>query len=409
MMMTVSISSTVSGALALGALLATCGTGACGGSSSGSGGSAPDTPFDLPIVMPSGGPVLVAPRVQPIYFPGFPFQADIDTFLARLSASSYWPAVAAEYGVGALTVLPGHLSSVPAGATLVSTDIGALFAQVMNADAVALGPPDRDTIYPLFLPSSTALTSSGQPFCGAGEASGFHTEWPIDGTSVAGVVIPFCTSTPDDPSLTGVLALTPTLSHELIEASTDPFPSSAPAFIDVDDRHIMWSVAVSGGEVADLCENESPNVITPDDIGFPVQRVWSNAAAQAGTGPCVPVPAGEIYVAAVASLPNRALVKVNGVQFSVPTLTAAPGANATVGVTLRSVGDGRASWIVGALEYHADSATIPSPVPVTGRNRQALRLGITPNGAGSGLFPLIIQSAVSRDEVHYWIGSIQRR
>jgi hypothetical protein len=404
----VTLSSAASRAFTFGVLLGTCGA-ACGGSSSGSGGTVADTPFDLPIAISAGGPVLAAPRVQPIYFPGFPYQTDIDTFLARLPASSYWPAVVAEYGVGAPTVLPGHVSSVPAGATIVSTDIGSLFAQVMNADAAALGPPDGDTIYPLFFPASTTITSSGQPFCGTGAPSGFHTEWSVGGTSIAGVVIPFCTASADDPSLHGVQALTPTVSHELVEAATDPFPTSAPAFIDVDQRHLMWSIAVSGGEVADLCENESPNVITPADLGFPVQRIWSNAAVRAGTGPCVPVPPGEIYVAAVATLPNQAPVKFNGVQFSVPTLIAADGAAATVAVTLRSVGDARASWLVGALEYHADSAAIPTAVAVSARNRQTVRVDVVPTGTGKGLFPLIIKSLVSSVEAHYWIGSIERR
>ena len=80
---------TVMAAMAAAVTVAAC--------SSGDGG---DTGFDLPTAETLGGPVLASPRVQPIYFKGFPYPTDIDTFVTRLSASTYWPTVVAEYGVG---------------------------------------------------------------------------------------------------------------------------------------------------------------------------------------------------------------------------------------------------------------------------------------------------------------------
>ena len=37
-----------------------------------------------------------------------------------------------------------------------------------------------------------------------------------------------------------------------------------------------------------------------------MQRIWSNRSAHAGTGPCVPVPPGEVYFNSVAAMPTHA-------------------------------------------------------------------------------------------------------
>jgi hypothetical protein len=386
-------------------LVGLIGLPACGGGSGSSGSSG----FDLPIVVSSGGPVLDTPRVQPIYFPDFAFQTDIDAFLAKMAGSSYWPTVAKEYGVGDLTIRPSVVSSVSSGAALVDTDIPGLLSQVFAADGAALGTPSRDTIYLLLFPSSTTITAQGQVMCGDSAPSGYHTEFVIAGVNVPVVVVPSCPNFAGDNSLTGVQALTPTISHEIVETSTDPFTTTSPAYFDVDERHTIWSVAINGGEVADLCENETPDLITPDDIGYPVQRIWSNDAVRAGTGPCVPVPPGEVFFIAVPTLPNQVSVSYNGKQFLVPALNATLGAAATVNVSMRSENNSFPQWTVGALEFHSDSA-IPSPSSMTGQTGQTLRLNVVPNAISAGLFPLIIASASGTAKaVHFWVGAIDRK
>ena len=389
----------------LGSVLAgLIGLPACGGG----GGSSPGSSgFDLPTVVSSGGPVLDTPRVQPIYFPDFAFQTDVDTFLAKMAASSYWPTVVKEYGVGDLTIRPSVVSTVSSGAALTDTDIPGLLTQVFATDGAAVGTPSRDTIYLLLFPSSTTITAQGQMMCGVSAPSGYHTEFAIAGVNIPVVVVPSCPNFAGDNSLTGVKALTPTISHEIVESSTDPFTTTSPAYFDVDERHTIWSVAINGGEVADLCENETPDLITPDDIGYPVQRIWSNNAVMAGTGPCVPVPPGEVFFIAVPTLPNQVSVSYNGKQFSVPSLNVAVRASATVNVSMRSENNAFAQWTVGALEFHSDSA-VPSPSGLTGQTGQTLRLNVVPNAISSGLFPLIIASA-TRDAIHFWVGAIQRK
>jgi len=379
---------------------------ACGGS--GGGGGSGSSGFDLPTVVNSGGPVLDSPRVQPIYFPNFAFRTDIDAFLAKMAGSSYWPTVVKEYGVGDLTVMPSVVTTVSSGAALADTDIPGLLAQVFSSNSAALGAPSRDTIYLLLFPSTTTITAQGTVMCGDSAPSGYHTEFSIGGINVPGVVVPSCPNYAGDTTLTGVQALTPTISHELVESAADPFTTTAPAYFDVDQRHTIWSVAINGGEIADLCENETPDLITPDDIGYPVQRIWSNAAVQAGTGPCVPVPAGEIFFIAVPTLPNQVQVSYNGKQFSVPALNAAVGASANVQVNMRSERNVSEQWVVGALEFHSDNASVPHPTGVPGQTGQTLQVGVAPNAVASGLFPLIIASATN-NAVHFWVGAINRK
>src|SRR5256885_15358680 len=70
------------------------------------------TLFRSPTVKNMGGPVLARPRIQPIYFSGFPYGSEMDRFLARLAASGYWTETLSEYGIGAATVLPADTSAV---------------------------------------------------------------------------------------------------------------------------------------------------------------------------------------------------------------------------------------------------------------------------------------------------------
>ena len=393
--------------MAAGLLVGLLGFPACGGSGGGSS-SGGTTPFDLPIAESAGGPVLTAPRLQPIYFPGFAFQTDIDTFLSKLPGSAYWPTVVKEYGVGDLTVMPSVVTTVSSGAALTDTDIPGLLAQVFIASGSALGTPSHDTIYLLLFPSSTTLTAQGQVMCGEGAPSGYHTEFSLGGVTVPGIVVPSCPDYAGDKTLTGAQALTPTISHELVESATDPYTTTAPAYAGVDDRHTIWSVAINGGEVADLCENETPDLITPDDISYPVQRIWSNDAVRAGTGPCVPVPDGEVFFIAVPTLPDQVPISFNGKQFSVPALSATVGSSATVQVSMRSEHNAGGRWTVGALEFHSDNASVPSATGMSGQTGQTLRIAVVPNEVKSGLYPLIVES-VSADAVHFWVGAINRK
>ena len=404
-------------ALALGFVITGCGGADPAGSGSPSSPSNPATPngeplFDLPTAISAGGTVLSSPRVQPIFFSGFSYGPDIDRFVAALATSSYWTAVASEYGVGPITPSPGFVSTAVVPANVGVSELQNALGEALHAMSTAVPPmPIRsDTIYALFFSPQTTLSYMGVTLCGSGQPSGFHDEWLLGNMPLSVVVIPSCTTSDADSSLTGVNILTPSFSHELLEAATDPFVRTAPAYVTVDSRHALWAEALNGGELADLCENEVPSLVVPSDVGFPVQRSWSNAGARAGTGPCVPVPRGEVYFIGQVALPDQAEVDIGtGTAVTVPTLTATVGQAISANVSLRGVNNAMES--VGVLAVEIDSrGAIPSSHarPVSGVLGQSVSVPVNPTAAGkSGVTPLLIVAGSNRG-LHFWVGGINR-
>ena len=244
----------------------------------------------IPQVIQSGGPVLAAPIVQPIFFAS---ATDTDTepyveaFLPALASSTYWPTVAAEYGVGPMTIMPSIVSTdaVPL------TDADLQTYLVGQLDGAHAGWPAADTvstIYMVMLPTGTAYSSA----CTTGGFAGYHSEHSKGMTTgFSFAVIANCGG--DGGSASALDEVTVTISHELVEASTDPKPASAPAFQTTDAAHIAWSHE-AGAELADMCE-WTPSMQQRLVGNYLVQRIWSNAAATAGHDPCVPALGGPYY------------------------------------------------------------------------------------------------------------------
>jgi hypothetical protein len=392
-----------------------CGDGGAAGGAEGADAGRPVS-FDLPTAVSRGGPVLAAPRIQAIYFPGFAQQPAIDGFLASLARSRYWTETTAEYGVGRPTVLPSDASAVAVPAAIGVADIPGLFARALADHQATLGLPRGDTIYTLFFPSGTQIDGGGFTLCAPDAPSGFHGELTVAQARVPVIVIPACATFAGHSELTGAAALTPALSHELIEAATDPFPSSAPAFLDTDDQHAMWALALHGGEIADLCENEAPNLLTPDDLGYPVQRSWSNVAARGTGGPCVPVPPGEIYFNAVARLPDKVEFQRNGAvtTFLLPALRAPLGGSADVTLDFRSA-DPAQAWRAVAIELQSEASLGPNAMgmhapSVPGSTGDAKTITVWNQATpAAGEFPLLVLSHADSGALHVWVGAITRR
>src|SRR3569832_1824987 len=100
-----------------------CGSDHDGNSVDASGGSA-DAAIDAPVLgafgdrMPQivggggGAGIIAAPKVIAITYANDPLRTDYEQFFTQYAASAAWPAQAAEYGIGALTVgAPGRLAA----------------------------------------------------------------------------------------------------------------------------------------------------------------------------------------------------------------------------------------------------------------------------------------------------------
>jgi hypothetical protein len=180
--------------------------------------------------------------------------------------------------------------------------------------------------------------------------------------------------------LTGLDVVTGTPSHELAEAATDPFPLSNPAYSTVDDDHVSWTFALGAGEVGDMCAQYDSSFYKDPEIGYTVQRSWSNAAAAAGQEPCVPArPTEPPYF-------NASPVLKDDISLTIGTtkgVTVPVGKSKTIELDLFSSGATSGPWTV---DVQAASATPPVTFALdktTGVNGDKINVTITSTAAAS--------------------------
>jgi hypothetical protein len=84
------------------------------------------------------------------------------------------------------------------------------------------------------------------------------------------------------------------MSHELLEAVTDPEPEAGAGYLGFDDDHFAFDyfqeLQVENGDACEFFKGSffEQKETTPVVFDAWVQRTWSNAAALAGHAPCVP-------------------------------------------------------------------------------------------------------------------------
>jgi len=386
------------------------GTGGTHGAG-GMGGAAGGEPFTPaahdaePQVVTLGGQVLKHPKVQIIAWASDPFAAEIDKFVAELQTTSTWSEQTAEYGVGDLTVRPSIHVTDPAPASFNDdsgdpTPFEQYLASQLSGPTPAWGAADASTIYMFVLPEGTDISSAGH--C-CDDFLGYHYEAQVGSTSVPYAVACHCPMAMGD-QLTPLQYVTTTVIHEMVESATDPYFVSDPAFEQTDDDHIVWTF-LTGGEVSDMCEYDVDANYTPPGATYEIQRSWSNAAAKAGTNPCVPVPPGEPYFNSVPVLPDTVNLDYYGTQIQTKGVSIPVGQSKTIDLQLWSEAPTSGEWTVTAYDLndylgfgkkHVDLALDKT----TGKNGDVLKLTITvlskdPNLFGEGF---VISSTLNGHE-----------
>lgn len=246
----------------------------------------------FPQAFNSGGKIIKTPKVIPVVFQGDPNAAKIAEFHEKLAVSKYWTDVAGEYGIGAITPIPMvTLEEAPPADT--SDDEIQLWLKNKLENGTLLGAPDSDTMYALYYPAGTSI-SLGQGDVSCQSFGGYHNETVAGGIPVAYGVMPFCGG---GGGASPIDNLTITASHEVFEWATDPFPFSDPAYQSMQKDFRPWEWAFLG-ELGDLCTGlDWGGRLKPAELGFRVQRMWSNKSAAAGHNPCIPVPVDPYFVA----------------------------------------------------------------------------------------------------------------
>lgn len=174
---------------------------------------------------------------------------------------------------GNITIQPGHRSN-----HLDDTDIQAELDDQITAGN--LPKPDADTLYMNYFPPGVTITIDGQSSCSAFCAyhEGFVSK--TNGNIFYGVM----------PDLGGMCMLgcgfhgkfnneTIVSSHEMIEATTDPFPCAG----NKPDFPQAWN-AVDGNEIGDLCVSTEAN-LTTQGLTYDLQKEFDNATNSCASGP----------------------------------------------------------------------------------------------------------------------------
>ena len=229
-----------------------------------------------------GGSVVKTPKIVPIVFTADSSKQQVADFVTKLATTTYWGKISSEYGVGALTAKPAIVLTETAPSTIDDNQIGPWLAGKFTSDPTHFGTPDSNTLYAIFYPDGTTITQQSGTSCT--EFGGYHFETTAGNTPISYAVVPRCGSF---GGLNGFDVTSFSASHEVLEWATDPFPQTSPAYMSVDDDHAVWG-RVFLGELGDLCTQMDVQTL-PADLGFTVQRTWSNASAKAGHHPCAPV------------------------------------------------------------------------------------------------------------------------
>jgi hypothetical protein len=260
--------------------------------------------------------------------------------------------------VGGTIALTGQTPPTTISSTDIETWVGA------ELQSGVFGTPDPQGIYTILYPQSTTVTqpnpvlSTLAPLASCVAFGGYHDNVAVaaldGGTPVnyAYAVIPTCSTDVND--------LSSVISHEWVEASTDPFLTSSggftlfggpeSAFFTVDANHAIWAL-LGGGEAGDLCEPEGNGAyITPPDVGYTVQRTWSNLLAKASHDPCNPDPAGTPFFAAAPVLTEMERITSSLIGGTIVTegVTIPAASSKTIEVDLFSDADTNGPWTVTA-------------------------------------------------------------
>jgi hypothetical protein len=347
----------------------------------GDGSGPPDLVFATaphpaaPQVVNYGGSVLGSPRVVPIFYTNDAMSSDLQSFIQQLAGSSYWTQVTSEYGVGPLTVLPTQTITGPAPSQLSDAQLQQILTTNLGGSTPPWGAADARNIYTFVLPPGTIEMDSGGACCT--DYDGYHSQASAGGRGVAYAVACACPGF-DGAGVDDLQQRTVVISHELVEAATDPFVNSAPAFAGTDDADAIW-IPTSGGELADMCEFNQ-DAYVPFGANYMVQRTWSNAAAAADMNPCLPAPAGPFFNAvAIDQVPvtlNAGGGAISSSGFSIPV-----GSTKTIRVQLYSSAPTSGPWTVQAFDYgdyyFSSADTQVSLDKSTGQNGDVLMLTVT--------------------------------
>ncbi|CAN5352535.1 hypothetical protein BH09MYX1_BH09MYX1_10440 [soil metagenome] len=148
-----------------------------------------------------------------------------------------------------------------------------------------LPDPTMNTLYAIYFPKNVSINLDGSESCNSFGA--YHNTVTLHNAKNELVVSAYAIM----PRCGGEQTTTTSASHEFVEAATDP--DVGLNLLSYYMTSSLWAVA--GGEVGDLCVDFAGANDKLVELGYTVQRSWSNKSASMSHDPCVPIPAGSVY------------------------------------------------------------------------------------------------------------------
>jgi hypothetical protein len=234
--------------------------------------------------------------------PSSPTVSQINNMVSTIVGSSYLDR-ANQYGVGRGSFIGSHQATACGGRPSGSISFTSLLAYItceVQVPGTSVPYPDDNTVYALFLPEGTTVSGAIGANCQPGGAAAFHAwsaSFIITFLTVLGIPTPIpqltlegypftvvpasCALSNNGTPIHNVLDATSELwSHELAEASIDPFPPTGwidDSQFDINNLPQIFSV----GEPADICQPGSSSEVPTTPVrmgdGFVVGTYWSNS------------------------------------------------------------------------------------------------------------------------------------
>ncbi len=385
----------------------------------------------FPIVSYYGGGILAQPEVVTVTFQGDALAQQFEQFGDQILQTCWWDTVRQGYcdtsnnciGRGVVPATPHVELPMPAAASYTDQALRSFIQSEVASGAFP--PPAPGTIYAMYFPGSTVITSGAGTSCtNFGGYHGSVTVTPQGGTAatVTYAVIDEC------PTFGGTSVLdqtTVTASHEFTEASTDPFASMGNYgyIIDYNDsQNLGWEGWSIGGEVGDLCVDllgETQGAphdlfqVTTASGSFSVQRMWSVGAAALGGDPCVPIGPNDTpyFNVAIASGSATQIMTVGSeVTFEADAFSTGPFGPWTIAsFDWSSYFSGTSSAI--SISFAGEDGGVTSSVSNGDKVMVTLKLNSMPTtqiaqGVNGAVFLIVSQSTQAGDTLHYWPGAV---
>jgi hypothetical protein len=301
----------------------------------------------FPQVPDQGGGVIHDVSIVEVDFTGDYNLETLQSFTTWIAGSSWASVVGSDYGVDSMTVENQIVIDNPwaPGATASDAEIVTLLQNIGSSFDYDVVASEANLVYAVYLPPTITSDIS----------VGYHSSFQ-DMKTRAWVSYAVATRS-GWPFMDDVANEETTMSHEIIEAATDPtavvpgVPLGYSLYNLTGAYPNPWANA-NGGEVADMCV-WSWNAYETNAYTFYAQRIWSNSAAALGLDPCVPrrpdVPYFNVFPA-----------NLDGSFLSGNKMQASPGAVITLNVTGWSLESEPGGWPVCATASYLNGAAGPA-------------------------------------------------